>query len=386
VAEPSDGATTTSTPGQGEEFLASLVGFGRALREAGLPVGTGDTLTFCAAMEPLDPTDLLDLYWAGRTTLVSRREQIPTYHRVFREWFLGVPTEPDESRPFTEQQRAEAWANLQLPEPEQTGEEREEEPGLMGLVGSDVATLRTRSFSECTPAELAALRRIMRTVELTPPRRRTRRTVPAPDGRRPDLRRTVREAMRTHGDPAQLRWRRRRLRQRPLVLLLDVSGSMADYSRALLQWAHGTARAARRVEVFCFGTRLTRITRELERRRPDEALGAAAEVVVDWEGGTRIGDSLDVFVRDFARRGLARGATVVICSDGLDRGDPALLESAMERLGRLCYRIIWLNPHAGTGAPPSLGMRVVEPHVDLLLPVRDLGDLERFAHTLAGLR
>ncbi|QWF22548.1 VWA domain-containing protein [Nocardioides sp. LMS-CY] len=369
----------------GTAFLETLVGFGRALRAAGLPVGTGDVQTYCAAMEPLDPTDLLDLYWAGRTTLVGRREHLPVYHRVFREWFLGVPGEPDEARPFNRPDAPEAWADLQLPEPERSGEEREQQEAPMGLVGSDVATLRAKSFADCTPDELAALRRIMRTVRLTPPRRRSRRTAPAVDGRRPDLRRTVREALRTHGDPATLRWRERRVRPRRLVLVLDVSGSMADYSRALLQFAHVTSRAARRVEVFCFGTRLTRITRELEHRRPDDALARAADAVVDWEGGTRIGASLDAFVREWGRRGIGRGGIVVICSDGLDRGDPALLESAMRRLARRCHRVVWLSPHAGSGSPPSLGMTVATPYVDRLLPARDLDDLERFARTLAVL-
>jgi uncharacterized protein with von Willebrand factor type A (vWA) domain len=167
--------------------------------------------------------------------------------------------------------------------------------------------------------------------------------------------------------------------------VLDVSGSMADYSRALLQWAHVTSRAARKVEVFCFGTRLTRITRQLEHRRPDDALAGAAETVVDWEGGTRIGASLDTFVHDWGRRGVARGGIVVICSDGLDRGDPSLLESAMQRLARQCHRIVWLNPHAGSGAPPSLGMTVALPYVDTLMSARDLDGLEEFARTLAGL-
>ncbi len=386
MADVADPPAESPPTDPGDDFLGTLVGFGRALREAGLPVGPGDVVTYCAAMDPLDPTDLLDLYWAGRTTLVSRREQIPVYHRVFREWFLGVPGEPTKQRPFTDRARAEAEASLQLPEPERPGEEREDRRGEMGLVGSDVATLRTRSFGECTPAELAALRRIMRTVRLAPPRRRSRRTAPAPDGRSPDLRRTVRAAMRTHGDPATLRWRRRRLRQRPLVLVLDVSGSMADYSRALLQWAHVTSRAARRVEVFCFGTRLTRITRQLEHRRPDDALASAAEAVVDWEGGTRIGASLDAFVHDWGRRGVARGGIVVICSDGLDRGDPALLESAMQRLARQCHHIVWLDPHADSGGSPCLGMTVVRPYVDTLMSARDLAGLEDFAHHLAALR
>lgn len=363
-----------------DEFLETLVGFARELRDAGLPVGSGDVLTYCAAMDPLDPTDLLDLYWGGRATLVTRREQIPIYHEVFRQYFLGVGGPPDPTRPFTAQKRAEALAELVVPETEAGGEEREDREARLGLVASDAATLRTKSFASCTPEELAALRRIMRTVRLTPPRRRSRRTTPAPAGHRLDLRRVVHEAMRTQGDPATLHWRRRRLRQRPLVLVLDVSGSMADYSRVLLQFAHVTSRASRRVEVFCFGTRLTRITRELEHRRPDEALDRAAQAVVDWEGGTRIGESLDAFVRDWGRRGIGRGGIVVICSDGLDRGDPAVLESAMKRLTRLCHRIVWLNPHGAE--PRSLGMVVAAPYVDEVLAARTLGDLEDFARGL----
>jgi uncharacterized protein with von Willebrand factor type A (vWA) domain len=226
----------------------------------------------------------------------------------------------------------------------------------------------------------------MRSIRLTPPRRRTRRTAPARAGRRPDPRRTLRASMRLHGDPGELWWRTRRTKPRPLVLVLDVSGSMSDYSRSLLQFAYSARHAATRVEVFCFGTRLTRITRELEHRQPDEALARAAEVVVDWDGGTRIGESLDAFVRQRGRRGSSRGAIVVICSDGLDRGDPALLNAAMERLGRVSHRVVWLNPHHREGAAPStLGMMVAAPHVDLLLSGHDLASLEEFAEKLPEL-
>jgi uncharacterized protein with von Willebrand factor type A (vWA) domain len=201
--------------------------------------------------------------------------------------------------------------------------------------------------------------------------------------------RTVRETMRTHGEPPELFWRRRRRRMRPLILILDVSGSMSDYSRNLLQFAHSTRRATARVEVFCFGTRLTRITRTLERRRADDALEQAAKVVFDWEGGTQIGTSLDAFVRGWGRRGMCRGAIVVICSDGLDRGDPAVLAGAMERLSRLSHRVVWMNPHKGNDAhfrPSTLGMMVAAPHVDLLLSGHDLRSLEDFASLLPELR
>ena len=195
--------------------------------------------------------------------------------------------------------------------------------------------------------------------------------------------------MRMHGEPSRLYWRRRKLRLRPLILILDVSGSMADYSRHLVQFAYSAKRANARVEAFCFGTRLTRITRALERRRVDDALAQAAKTVFDWEGGTRIGASLDTFVRDWGRRGVCRGGIVVICSDGLDRGDPQLLATAMERLSRLCHKVVWMNPHKGGNRdfrPSTLGMLVAAPHVDLLLSGHDLRSLEELAALLPELR
>jgi uncharacterized protein with von Willebrand factor type A (vWA) domain len=193
--------------------------------------------------------------------------------------------------------------------------------------------------------------------------------------------------MRAHAEPRELLWTERRRKTRPLVLILDVSGSMADYSRSLLQFAYSARRVASRVEVFCFGTRLTRITRALERRRPDEALDQAAKAVFDWEGGTRIGYAIDTFVRNWGRRGVSRGAIVVICSDGLDRGDPALLADAMESLSRVCHKIVWVNPHFSEGAPPNtLAMITVAPYVDLTLSGRDLASLEDLAALLPGLR
>jgi len=363
-----------------------LVGFSTELRRAGLTVGSGEVLTYCAAATVVDVTDLVDLYWAGRCTLVSRREQVPTYHRVFVEYFLGEPGSSPGASPFSAVARAEALATLEIAETERLGDEQQEQQAELGFAAAKASTVKTKSFAACTPEELAALRRILRTMQLAPPRRRTRRTTPTRRGRQLDLRRTVRESMRLHGEPGTLHRRRRRMRTRRLTLLLDVSGSMADYSRNLVQFAHTSSRASNRTEVFCFGTRLTRITRELEHRRPDLALDRAAAAVTDWEGGTRIGACLDEFVRRWARRGLTRGGIVVICSDGLDRGDPELLESAMERLARLCHRIVWLNPHRGDRAdftPDTLGMMVAEPYVDELLSGHDLASLSEFARVLA---
>ena len=368
-------------------FVGMLVDFGQALRAAELPVGSGDLLTYCAAMEPLDPTDVVDLYWAGRTTLVTRRGQIPTYDRVFRRFFLDEGD--DEADPLRRTVRAKALteATLEIPDPGPDAEQGDEDEARLGLMASDAELLRQKSFAACTPDELAALRRIMARVRLTPPRRRTRRSMRAERGPRPDLRRTVRETMRTHGEPSRLYWRRRRLRPRPLILILDVSGSMSDHSRNLLQFAYSARRANTRVEVFCFGTRLTRITRALERRRPDEAMEQAAASVFDWDGGTRIGDSLTTFVREWAARGTCRGGIVVICSDGLDRGDPDVLAKAMERLARLSHRVVWINPNLVDGGPrpDTLGMAVASPYIDELVSGHDLAGLERFVERLPAL-
>jgi uncharacterized protein with von Willebrand factor type A (vWA) domain len=372
-----------------EPFAGLLVGFGRALRAAGLTVGTGDVLTYCSAMGPLDPSDLTDLYWAGRVTLVNRREDIEAYDTVFRRYFLdegGAAGGELTLRASASSSAVAAELVQPLAPSEETAEN--EERAVLGLLASDVDVLKRRSFAACTPTELAALRRIMTRMRLTPPQRRTRRTRPAPSGRALDMRTMIRQSMRSHGEPRELVFRQRRVRPRRLILVLDVSGSMADYSRHLLQFAHTARHSAARVEVFCFGTRLTRITRILSHRRPDVALAAAGQLVADWEGGTRIGESLDALVRKWGRAGLCRGGVVIICSDGLDRGDPEVLAKAMERLSRLCYRIVWLNPHRGADAsfrPSTLGMMVAAPHIDLLLSGHDLASLEELADVLPTL-
>jgi uncharacterized protein len=377
VAEPGD-----------DPFSSVLVGFARELRAAGLRVGTGDVLTYFEAMTPLDPTDLVDLYWAGRATLLRRHEDQGVYDQVFRRYFLGEDAPAGSQLMLSAQSVAEAQAALVMPGTEPGAEEDQERP-VLGWMASGVDALKNRSFTACTPDELAALHRIMTRMRLTPPRRRTRRTRPARAGTEPDLRATIRETMRMHGEPpGQLFFRKRKTKLRPLILILDVSGSMADYSRHLLQFAHTASHSAARVEVFCFGTRLTRITRELAHQRVDAALDEAARTVVDWDGGTRIGQSLDTFVRKWGRNGLCRGGVVVICSDGLDRGDPEVLAKAMERLDRLCHRIVWLNPHKGDDRdfrPSTLGMMVAAPHIDLLLSGHDLASLEELAGTLPAL-
>jgi hypothetical protein len=365
------------------DFTQVLVGFAHVLREQ------GDVLTYVAAAATLDPADLLDLYWAGRATLASRREDIPPYDRAFRAYFLDEGSAARDTLKLSPAAQAEAVASLAMiaTDPGQEGDARDEQQSL-GLMASSVAALKHRAFAGCTPEELATLRRIMRTMRLTPPRRRTRRTRPARKGRVPDLRRTIRTEARLTPLPSPLRYRQRKDKPRPLVLILDVSGSMADYSRHLLQFAHTARHSGARVEVFCFGTRIARITRQLRTRRVDVALREAGASVLDWDGGTRIGSSVDAFLRRWGRGGLCRGAVVVICSDGLDRGDPELLASSMARLARLAHRIVWLNPHKGDNRefrPSSVGMMVAAPHVDLLLSGHDLASLQELAAALPAL-
>jgi len=385
-----DGLQTDGEMRKAGPFVEMIVSFGRELRSEGMPVGSGELLTYCEAMATLNPGDLLDLYWAGRSTLITKKDQIPIYDRAFRRFFLGYdPAIPESLRRELKRSQIENEAVIEIPASEPGTPGHDEEEARLGLNASDIEIWRNKSFPACTEEELAAIRRIMNRMRLIPPRRRTRRTRPSRSTSRPDFRRTVRATMRQHGEPSQLFWRARKKKVRPLVLILDVSGSMAEYSRNLLQFAYSARRASARVEVFCFGTRLTRITPSLERRRPDEALDRAARLVFDWEGGTRIGDSIATFVKQWGRRGMSRGAIVVICSDGLDRGDPAVLEEAMERLSLLSHKVVWVNPHIGDESgyrPATLGMMVAEPYIDLFMSGRDLAGLEELAHQLPALR
>lgn len=373
--------------GTNDPIVGVLVGFARALRRAGVGVGSGDVITFCAAMAPLDPTDLVDLYWAGSASLVRSFEDMATYDEVFKRYFL-TGRAPAEMRMLELHETAGAEAIVNLPAAINPGREVDPEGAVLGVTASAAEALKHKSFAACTPDELASLRRIMARMRIVSPRRRTRRSIPAPAGALPDLRRMMRESMRMRGEPPQLLWRRRGLRMRPLILVLDISGSMADYSRSLVQFAYGARRSTCKVEVFCFATRLTRITPQLDHAQPDQALEAAAKGVFDWEGGTRIGESIESLVRNWARRGLFRGGIVVICSDGLDRGDPRVLAEAMARLSRLCHRVVWMNPHKGTNAefvPATLGMMACEPYIDLLASGHNLASLEELASILPSI-
>ena len=288
-----------------------------------MPVGTDRIAAFCEA------ATLVELYWAGRMTLVSRPQDIDVYDRVFHGWFSEEPPRP--------QVRVEGELAF-----ERAPASREE-------------VLREKRFVEMTDDELAR-------VELPLPVRRSRRLVRARAGRT-DLRRTLRRSFRTGGEPVELAWRARRVKPRRVVLLLDVSGSMSDYARAVLALARAGVRAG--VEVFSFGTRLTRLTR--------------GDAIPDWGGGTRIGDSLERFLREHSR--VARGAVVVICSDGLDVGDPELVRAQMARLARFAHKIVWLNPLSEDEryAPLARGMAAALPYVDVFASGHNLATLDELA-------
>jgi uncharacterized protein with von Willebrand factor type A (vWA) domain len=364
-----------------------LVEFGHALRDAGLPIGSDDVITFNASVASLDVTDVMNVYWAGRACLIRRRDYIPIYNVIFQQFFLNIDPSTASEQRTKFRASANAGATLEIPNTEEglPGELNPDEVKL-GYVASTSEVYRHKAFADCTDDELRQVRRLMSRMRVTPPTRRTHRTTRARRSAQLDMRRMARDTMRSLGEPGTLAYKKRKDKLRPLVLILDVSGSMADYSRNLLQFAYSARRANAKVDVFCFGTRLTRITKSLDRRNPDDAMKLAGDAVLDWDGGTRIGDSLREFTREARRSRLGRGAIVVICSDGLDRGEPQALAESMETLGRVAHRIIWVNPHRGDAVvyvPASLGMIVADPFIDEVHSGHNLASLERLAVRLS---
>jgi uncharacterized protein len=348
--------------------LDALVGFGRLLRDSGVPADSRRIEAFCDAATRSDGADL---YWVGQATLVSRPEHRPIYDRCFRAYFGNVqPERPD--RPPLRLSGA----------PTSIAEGRSTEiagPGPEAALASVSESLRTRSFAGMSRAELHQSARLMRRLRLLAPMRRSRRRTRSHRGEI-DLRATIRLALQTGGEPVVLAHRKRRERPRRIVLMLDISGSMAAHSRALLLFAHATVGSDQRWEAFSFGTRLTRLTSALRGADIDTALARAAEAAPDWDGGTRIGEAVRGLLED--RGGsTVRGAVVVICSDGLDVGDPVLLGHQMGRLARLAHGVIWVNPLSENPdyAPLARGMAAALPHLDHFASGHNLAELETLA-------
>ena len=370
-------------------FDELFVEFGQLLRLNGLIIGSDDVISFCQAVGELNPGDILDIYWAGRTTLVRRRENIALYTKVFKAFFLDLVEEETDARKKKIKASVNTSTTLEIPNVEEGQPGNGEEESKMGYVASAQQIYRQKAFAECTPQELVALRKMMSALKLSPPRRRTRRQQNIANGQKLNMRKIVRETMRTHGEPRDLFYSRRKEKLRPVIFILDVSGSMADYSRNLLQLAYSARRTNTKVEVFAFGTRLTRITKSLSHRNPDEAMELAGQSVFDWEGGTRIGESVGEFVKRWGRTRLGRGSIVIICSDGLDRGEPAALAKSMEALSRIAYRIVWMNPHKGDNiewVPNTMGMVIADPFIDEVVSGHNLKSLEEFSFKLATIR
>ncbi|HSL15679.1 MAG TPA: VWA domain-containing protein [Actinomycetota bacterium] len=379
--------------------VAKLTSFGRELRARGLAVGTGRIVAFTRAVAALGPVTRDDLYWAGRATLVSRPEDIAVFDEAFDAYFrsgfrieLDLPaTIPEDAAAqmtvdadalgvdARDGGRAARWRGA--------GEgEAPEGDASIRIVASAVEVLREKSFADLSLEERARVERLVRELAVRVPTRKTRRLRPSPTGGRFDLRRTLRRSIRTHGEPFHRAWRERGTKSRPLVLILDVSGSMAPYARALMQFAYAAMAAGRTVEVFCFGTRLTRVTRTLRTKDPDRALHEVGRLVADWEGGTRIGASVKELLDGWSQRAALRGAVVVLCSDGLERGDPAMLQTQMRRLRRLVHRVVWVNPLKGSPRyePLARGMAAALPSIDEFLPGHNLESLEDLGRVLGG--
>ena len=351
--------------------LPPLVGaFSRRLHDAGVPITPGRSVDFARALTLVRPVARRRLYWTARATFVSDETQLKAFDEVFSSVF-GARTEgadvelddvqtvaaPPDDRPVSDHKTSPGKTVVEDARPSVSasppGEHEDDDAAEVVVplaLASDEELLARKTFDALEPHELAQLYRLMSRLELATPLRRTRRYEKGRRGEHVDLRRTLRASLRTGADPIRLARRRRRLARRRLVLLCDISGSMEPYARAYLQFLTCAAGSGRGAEAFVFATRLTRVTRALAARNPERAMARAAVAAPDWSSGTRIGDALKEFNDRHGRRGMARGAVVVILSDGWEIGDPMLVGREMERLARLAHRIVWVNPRVGAGA------------------------------------
>ena len=364
------------------------VAFARVLRGLGIAVPLDTVLTFAIGLDAVGLHDRDGVYWTARATLVRRPEDVTMFDRAFRFFWERERVLLDLSPEAPPQQITVTIDDDEEDGDNGDGEEPTEPEGpTIHLRFSATETLRHKDFSLYTDDELAEAHQLMSRLRIAGARRRSRRMVASKRTRgRPDLRRTVRTALRAGGEPIRRRHLEHGERPRRLVLLLDISGSMEPYARALLRFVHAAVVGRQKVEVFTFGTRLTRVTRELSSRDPDRALLRAAERVEDWSGGTRLGDSLQAFNDEWGVRGMARGATVVILSDGWDRGDPVVLAEQMARLSRVSFQIVWVNPLKVTPgyAPLARGMAAALPYVDDFVEGHSIDAMEQLAKVISG--
>jgi uncharacterized protein with von Willebrand factor type A (vWA) domain len=367
-----------------EALTRHIVTFGRVLREAGLEIGPGRIADALRGMDHVDITDQEQVFFALRTTLVARREDLETFDRAFDAWFLRRAGRGPQRREVDPRSlHKDAKRVRRDPRGTREATPAEGEPDSIGHSAHEI--LREKDFAAMSPDELATARRLIADMATTRPNRRSHRLERHRRGRILDMRGLARDSLATGGDPVARRFRRRAESPRKLVVLCDVSGSMEAYSRALLLYLHAVVRSGRGVEVFAFGTRLTHLTNELKTRDPEQALHRAAERVVDWASGTRIGASLERYNDVWGRRALTRGAVVLIASDGWERQDHELVGREMERLHRAAYAVVWVNPVKGSPdyQPLAAGMRAALPHIDRFVPGHNLASLEALGGLLS---
>ncbi len=402
----------------GRRLLNEAVGFGRALRAAGLHIDLGAAVDYARALPLVDLAEREQVRAAGEAIFVRRRDDRPTYDAVFDRWWrqrtrrqgdfqappLQRPAREDdmegesaegESQPQPGEERVEADPDERgIPMPSSSDDDAEDDSDIEGVVVAPDAysrgeMLRHREFDRMTPSELREAERLVDLLVPKLERRRTRRYELHSHGRRLAPRAMFRRNLGTGGQLMEWVWRRQIREPRSLVVICDISGSMERHSRLLLRFVQALSAASEvRTESFVFGTRLTRVTRLLRDRDRDRALARVAEAVNDWAGGTRIGESFRMFNQHWARRTLRTSGVVIVVSDGWDRGDPALVAAETARLRRNCHRLVWLNPLAGTPGyqPLAGGMRAAYPYVDDFLPAGTVASLERLGEILGGVR
>jgi uncharacterized protein with von Willebrand factor type A (vWA) domain len=361
------------------DVVETVLGFARTLRHAGVGASPDRVEAMLAAVGALDVLDATDVYWAGRLTLCSGPDDLDRYDAAFSAWFGGEVPRPARPSPPAQVRTA---AVAPLDPGSGTGGEGEQ-TDLAARASAD-EVLRHRDVADLSGAEREHLRRLFALLAPASPMRPARRRRPSPSGSVHPAR-TVRRALRDGGEVSRLLHRRARPRPRRVVLLVDVSGSMSPYADALLRFAHAAVRAhPAQTEVFTIGTRLTRVTREMRLRDPDRALTASGAAIPDWSGGTRLGEVLKAFLDRWGQRGTARGAVVVLCSDGWERGDTALLGEQMARLRRLAHAVVWVNPHKGRHGyePLTGGMQAALPSVDVFVSGHSLAAFEELAGVL----
>jgi uncharacterized protein with von Willebrand factor type A (vWA) domain len=393
---------TSSAGHPGQHLLANLLHFGRLLRHLGLAVSARQIADMARGLTLVDLSRRDDFYHTARAFLVHRPDELDLFDRAFdlfwsgrQRWLLELGTGPqrrsagpNEEVPPADR-RARPDHRIQEDLEEETGDEACADDLALSATYSPWEVLRHRDFASFTQDEMDAAKRCINSLMWRLNERLTRRQVRAAKrSAHLDLPGTVRPSVKHHGEIIDLAWRKPKTRPRPLVVICDISGSMERYSRMLLHFLYAMGQSPQRVETFVFGTRLTRITPALRHKDVDTAINTVSQTVLDWSGGTRIGESLRTFNFKWGRRVLGHGAVAIIISDGWDRGDADILEREISRLRRCVHRLLWLNPLLGAPdyEPLVCGIQTVLPHVDDFLPLHNLHSLEQLSRHLGSLR